>query len=233
MPTAVVTGGSRGLGLALTRELAARRWNVIVDARNRDALIAAVNGLPDRTRVLPLSGDVADEAHRRDLVQAVRRFGDLDLLVNNASVLGPSPLPALDRHPIDELQHVFRVNVLAPLALIQSLVGALRATRGSIINVTSDAATEPYEGWGGYGSSKAALDQATRVLAIEQPDLSVYAFDPGDMRTAMQQAAFPNEDISDRPSPEAVVPALMRLISERPPSGRYRASDLPAVKVGT
>jgi NAD(P)-dependent dehydrogenase (short-subunit alcohol dehydrogenase family) len=232
MPTALVTGGSRGLGLALVGELAARRWNVIVDARNEGPLIDAVEGLPDHSRVQPLSGDVTDAAHRRDLVRAVRAVGGLDLLVNNASVLGPSPLPPLDRHPIDELAHILKVNVLAPLALIQSLVGPLRVTRGSIINITSDAATEPYEGWGGYGSSKAALDQATRVLAIEQPDLGVYAFDPGDMRTAMQQAAFPTEDISDRPEPETVVPALMRLISERPPSGRYRATDLAAEKIG-
>jgi NAD(P)-dependent dehydrogenase (short-subunit alcohol dehydrogenase family) len=233
MPTAVVTGGSRGLGLALMRELAARRWNVIVDARTQSALIEAVNRLPDPSRILALGGDVADEAHRRELGQAVRRFGGLDLLVNNASVLGPSPLPPLDRHPIAALEHVLRVNVLAPLALIQSLLSALRAARGSIINVTSDAATEPYEGWGGYGSSKAALEQATRVLALEQPDLGVYAFDPGDMRTAMHQAAYPSEDISDRPEPETVVPALMRLISERPPSGRYRASDLAAEEINT
>jgi NAD(P)-dependent dehydrogenase (short-subunit alcohol dehydrogenase family) len=232
MSTAVVTGGSRGLGLALIRELAARRWNVIVDARNESALREAVTGLPDRSRVLALGGDVADEAHRRELGEAVRRYGDLDLLVNNASVLGPSPLPPLERHPIAELEHVLRVNLLAPLALIQSLLSALRATRGAIINITSDAATEPYEGWGGYGSSKAALEQATRVLALEQPDLGVYAFDPGDMRTAMHQAAYPTEDISDRPEPETVVPALMRLVSERPPSGRYRASDLVAEKIG-
>jgi NAD(P)-dependent dehydrogenase (short-subunit alcohol dehydrogenase family) len=232
MPTAVVTGGSRGLGLALIRELAARRWNVIVDARNESALLEAVTGLPDRSRVLALGGDVADEAHRRELGEAVHRYGDLDLLVNNASVLGPSPLLPLGRHPIAALEHVLRVNVLAPLALIQSLLSALRATRGSIINVTSDAAIEPYEGWGGYGSSKAALEQATRVLALEQPDLGVYAFDPGDMRTAMHQAAYPTEDISDRPEPETVVPALMRLISERPPSGRYRATDLAAEKIG-
>lgn len=233
MPTAVVTGGSRGLGLALIRELAARRWNVIVDARNEGALNEAVTGLPDHSRVLALGGDVADEAHRKELEHAVRRHGGLDLLVNNASDLGPSPLPPLDRHPITALEHVFRVNVIAPLALIQSLLSPLRATGGSIINITSDAATEPYEGWGGYGSSKAALEQATRVVALEHPDLAVYAFDPGDMRTAMHQAAYPTEDISDRPEPETVVPAVMRLVSERPPSGRYRASDLTAERIGT
>jgi NAD(P)-dependent dehydrogenase (short-subunit alcohol dehydrogenase family) len=233
MPTAVVTGGSRGLGLALVRELAARHWNVIVDARDQDALSEAVRGLPDDGRVLALGGDVADDAHRKELERAVLAHGGLDLLVNNASVLGPSPLPPLSRHSITELEHVFRINVIAPLALIQRLLAPLSATGGSIINVTSDAAAEPYEGWGGYGSSKAALEQATRVLALEHPELAVYAFDPGDMRTAMHQAAYPTQDISDRPEPETVVPALMRLVSERPPSGRYRADDLVTEKLGT
>jgi NAD(P)-dependent dehydrogenase (short-subunit alcohol dehydrogenase family) len=233
MPIAVITGGSRGLGLALARELAAHHWNVIVDARDEDALNEAVTGLAHHSHVLALSGDVADEAHRKELEHAVRRHGGLDLLVNNASVLGPSPLPPLSGHPITLLEHVFRVNVIAPVALIQSLLSPLRTTGGAIINVTSDAATEPYEGWGGYGSSKAALEQATRVVALEHPDLAVYAFDPGDMRTAMHQAAYPTEDISDRPEPETIVPAVLRLISERPPSGRYRASDLAAEKIGT
>jgi NAD(P)-dependent dehydrogenase (short-subunit alcohol dehydrogenase family) len=226
MPTAVITGASRGLGLALARELSAREWQLIVDARHGPALRDAVAGLSNAGRIIPLDGDVADPGHRKQVAEAVGKAGGLDLLVNNASTLGPSPLPRLDRYPIAELEHVFRVNVIAPLALIQALLGALTSSGGSIVNLTSDAASEPYEGWGGYGSSKAALEQVTRILAQEQPDLRVYTFDPGDMRTVMQQEAFPGEDISDRPEPETVVPALLKLVLGRPPSGHYRASDL-------
>jgi NAD(P)-dependent dehydrogenase (short-subunit alcohol dehydrogenase family) len=226
MPTAVITGASRGLGLALARELAAREWQLIVDARHGPALRDAVAGLSTAARITPLDGDVADPSHRQQVVEAVDEAGGLDLLVNNASILGPSPLPHLDRYPIAELERVFRVNVIAPLALIQALLGKLTSSGGSIINLTSDAATEPYEGWGGYGSSKAALEQVTRILAQEQPDLRVYTFDPGDMRTVMQQEAFPGEDISDRPEPETVVPALLKLVLGRLPSGHYRANDL-------
>jgi NAD(P)-dependent dehydrogenase (short-subunit alcohol dehydrogenase family) len=224
MPSALVTGGSRGFGLALTTQLTALGWRVIVDGRDVAALERARARLGDA--VIPVPGDVADPAHRRALVDEVDRLGTLDLLVNNASALGPSPLPALDRYSLDELERVYRVNVFAPLALAQLLLPNLAPTGGTIVNVSSDAAVEAYEGWGGYGSSKAALDQISRVLGAEQPSLRVYAFDPGDMRTEMHQAAFPGEDISDRAEPESVVPALMRLLSDRPASGRYRAADL-------
>ncbi len=224
MSVALITGASRGFGLALARELVARDWQLIIDGRNPAALREAAAGLGGE--VVAVLGDVADAAHRRQLMEAVDRFDALDLLVNNAGSLGPSPLPGLDRYPIDKLEQVYRVNVLAPLALIQSLLPNLKAAPGTIVNVTSDAAVEPYEGWGGYGSSKAALDQITAVLGAEQRSIRAYAFDPGDMRTAMQQDAYPTEDISDRPAPATVVPALLRLLEEAPPSGRYRASDL-------
>lgn len=233
MARAVITGASRGLGLALTAELAARGWELIVDARDGTALEKALAGLSSRGRITGVPGDVADPRHRQEMVAVTQAAGGLDLLVNNASTLGPSPRPNLDRYPIDELERVLRVNVLAPLAMIQSLSVGLTSSGGSIINVTSDAAIEPYEGWGGYGASKAALDQLTRILAEEQPTLRVYSFDPGDMRTVMQQEAFPDDDISDRPEPETVVPALLRLIEGRPPSGRYRASDLEAAAAGS
>jgi len=222
MPVALITGGSRGFGLALTRALAGRGWDVVVDARNAPALLGVTGELGASVTAIP--GDVADPAHRLALASAVR--GSLDLLVNNASLLGPSPLPPLRDHPIDELERIFMANAVAPLALAQLLLPALRSARGAIVNVTSDAAVEAYPGWGGYGASKAALERLSAVLAVEEPDVRVYAFDPGDMRTAMHQAAYPGEDISDRPEPEAIVPALVRLVDDRPPSGRYRAADL-------
>jgi NAD(P)-dependent dehydrogenase (short-subunit alcohol dehydrogenase family) len=220
MHTAIVTGASRGLGLALARALAARGWRLAIDARGAEALDAARAELGDAVAV---PGDVADERHRRALVAAAG--GRVDLLVNNASELGPSPLPALADAPLDALEEVYRVNVLGPLRLAQ-LALPLMPAGGRILNVSSDAAVEPYEGWGGYGSSKAALDQLTRVLAAERPDLRVYAVDPGDMRTRMHQDAFPGEDISDRPPPEASVPGLLALIEGELPSGRYSAREL-------
>jgi NAD(P)-dependent dehydrogenase (short-subunit alcohol dehydrogenase family) len=221
MHTAIVTGASRGLGLALARELAARGWRLAIDARGAEALEAALAELGGSAVAVP--GDVGDERHRRALVAAAG--GRVDLLVNNASALGPSPLPALADTPLDALEEVYRVNVLGPLRLAQ-LALPLMPAGGRILNVSSDAAVEPYEGWGGYGSSKAALDQLTRVLAAERPDLRVYAVDPGDMRTRMQQDAFPGEDISDRPPPEASVPGLLALIEGELPSGRYLAREL-------
>jgi len=218
MPTAIVTGASRGLGLALARELAARGWQLVVDARDATALSAATAGLPG---VRALAGDVADPAHRAALVEAA---GALDLLVNNASLLGPSPQPALAEYPLDVLARVYAVNVLAPLALTQLALPHMRAG-GRVINVTSDAGVEPYPGWGGYGSSKAALEQVSAVLAAEHPELRVYAVDPGDMNTRMHQEAFPGEDISDRPPPEESVPGLLRLIDGDLPSGRYLARE--------
>ena len=228
MPIALITGASRGLGRAAAHALARRGWSLIVDARRAADLADAMRGLAD---VAAVPGDVTDPGHRADLAAAVGRAGGLDVLVNNASRLGPSPQPLLRDYPLDELGRVYVTNVFAPLALIQMLAVPLAAAAGTIVNVSSDAAVEAYPGWGGYGSSKAALDQLTAVLAAEEPSLRCYAFDPGDMRTDMHQQAFPGEDISDRPEPETVVPALLRLIDQRPPSGRYRASDLavPAV----
>jgi NAD(P)-dependent dehydrogenase (short-subunit alcohol dehydrogenase family) len=173
-----------------------------------------------------IAGDIADPAHREALVAAAASLGSLDLLVNNASTLGPSPLPVLRNYPLADFEQVYRVNVVAPLALVQRALPLLHASNGTIVAVTSDAAVEGYEGWGAYGSSKAALEQLHNVLAAEQPTLRVYRFDPGDMRTEMHQQAFPGEDISDRPEPETMVPALRRLLHDAPPSGRYRAADL-------
>ena len=223
MPVALITGASRGLGLALARSLAAEGWSLVIDARGGDALDAARAELAAVTTVAAVAGDVTDPAHRAALVAAAQDAGGLDLLVNNASVLGPSPQPALDQYPLEVLRDVNEANVMAPLALVQDLLPLLHARKGAIVNVTSDAAVEGYEGWGGYGSSKAALEQVSRVLAAEQPALSVYWVDPGDMNTQMHQDAFPGEDISDRPPPEASVPGLLHLITTRPPSGRYQA----------
>jgi NAD(P)-dependent dehydrogenase (short-subunit alcohol dehydrogenase family) len=224
--TALITGASRGLGLALARALAERGWRLVIDARGAAELEAARRELAERTDVTAIVGDVVDDRHRAGLVEAAR--GRIDALVNNASILGPSPQPALADYPLATLEDVVRVNVLAPLALVQAALPSLQPA-ARVVNVTSDAAVEAYEGWGGYGSSKAMLDQLTRVLAVEHPALHVYAFDPGDMNTALHQAAFPGEDISDRPPPEDSVPALLELIEGELPSGRYRAVDL-AVK---
>jgi len=223
MPVGIVTGASRGLGLALTRALVERGWRVVVDARDASSLRAAWPAAPDAVLV---AGDVASAAHLRALVAAAGP--SLDLLVNNASALGPSPQPTLADYPLDELRRVYETNVFAPIALVQQALPSL-ARAAAIVNVTSDAGVEPYAGWGGYGSSKAALEQASAILAAEQPQLRVYAVDPGDMRTQMQQEAFPGEDISDRPPPEASVPGLLALIEGELPSGRYRARDLAQV----
>ncbi len=220
MPLAIVTGASRGLGLALARALASSGWTLVVDARGGDALAEATAGLDGVTAI---AGDIADPDHRRALVEAAGE--PIDLLVNNASLLGPSPQPALADYPLEELRLVYEVNVLAPLALVQLALPRMAAA-GAIVNVTSDAGVEAYEGWGGYGSSKAALEQLGAILAAEQPALRVYTVDPGDMRTQMHQDAFPGEDISDRPPPEDSVPGLLALIEGSLPSGRYRAADL-------
>jgi NAD(P)-dependent dehydrogenase (short-subunit alcohol dehydrogenase family) len=227
MPVALITGASKGLGRALAQALAERGWSLVLDARGADALQALVRELP---RATAIAGDVTDSWHRAALADAVRELGPLDLLVNNASYLGPSPLQALAGADLDELRRVYEVDVLAPIALTQALLPALTAASGVLINISSDAAVEAYETWGGYGSAKAALDHATRVLAAEHPTLSVYAVDPGDLRTSMHQAAFPGEDISDRPEPATVVPAFLKLLDSRPASGRYRAAEFaPAV----
>ena len=224
--TAIVTGASRGLGLALARDLAGRGWNLVVDARDEGALRAAHATLAGSGRMVAIPGDVADPDHRRALVDAARELGGFDLLVNNASALGPSPMPPLASLDPADLEAILRTNTVAPLALVQLALPLLAAHRGRILNITSDAAVEGYEGWGGYGTSKAALEQLSNVLAAEHPDLRVYWVDPGDMRTQMHQDAFPGEDISDRPPPEESVPGLVALIEGDHPSGRYQARAL-------
>jgi NAD(P)-dependent dehydrogenase (short-subunit alcohol dehydrogenase family) len=221
---ALVTGASAGLGRALTAALDRRSWRLVVDARDGARLSAAVAALPRPDLVTAVPGDVADPVHRRGLADAVG--SRLDLLVLNASTLGPSPLPRLADLPPAEFEAILRTNAVAPLALTQLLLPALRAAGGRVLAVSSDAAVEAYEGWGGYGASKAALDQLAAVLGAEEPGLRVYAVDPGDMRTEMHQAAYPGEDISDRPEPETVVPGLLALLDGDLPSGRYRAADL-------
>ena len=227
MSVALITGASRGLGQALARELSARGWSLILDARGADALDQTVSSLRGGP-VVAVVGDVSSPDHRAELAAAIAQAGRLDLLVNNASHLGPSPQPQLADYPLDELARVYEVDVLAPVALTQLALPWLAASAGVLINVTSDAAVQAYEGWGGYGSAKAALDQVTAVLAAEQPGIACYAFDPGDMRTQMHQQAFPGEDISDRPEPETVVPALLQLLDDRPPSGRFSSTELCA-----
>jgi NAD(P)-dependent dehydrogenase (short-subunit alcohol dehydrogenase family) len=220
MPNGIVTGASRGLGLALARALSERGWRLIVDARDAAALAAATAGLES---VAAIPGDVCDPDHRMRLVEAA---GDsIDLVVNNASLLGPSPQPQLADYPLAVLKRVYEANVFAPLGLVQLALPRL-AAGAAIVDITSDAAVEPYEGWGGYGSSKAALEQLTAILAVEHPELRIYTVDPGDMRTQMQQEAFPGEDISDRPPPEDSIPALLELLEGDLPSGRYRAADV-------
>ena len=228
MPVAIVTGASRGFGRALAADLAKSGWTLVIDGRGSGALEAVAQTLDDLgASVDAIVGDVTDPKHRAALIEAAKRRGSLDLLVNNASTLGPSPLPKLEDYSLEELRRVYEVNVFAPLALIQEAMPLLRESRGVVVSVTSDASVEGYEGWGGYGSSKAALDQLHRVLAVEELDVATYVFDPGDMRTDMHQAAFPGEDISDRPEPESVVPTLRRLLELRPPSGRFRSGDWP------
>jgi len=222
---ALITGGSRGLGLALARALAERGWELVIDGRDAEALRLVAEELSAVTTVTAVPGDVADHDHRRALVAAVEARGGLDLLVNNASVLGPSPQPELAEYPLAVLRHVFEVNTIAPLALIQLALPALRASGGRIVNVTSDAAIEAYPGWGGYGSSKAALERITRVLIEECPDLRIYLADPGDLRTQMHQDAFAGQDISDRPPPEVAVPGLLALATDDAPNGRYRLQE--------
>jgi NAD(P)-dependent dehydrogenase (short-subunit alcohol dehydrogenase family) len=231
MSVAIVTGASRGLGQALAEGLAREGWSLVVDGRDATALQTAADRLTlllaDNAAVRALPGDITDARHRRDLVDAAAELGGLDLLVNNAGTLGTSPLPALADYPLDDLRVAFEVNVVAPLGLIQAALPLLSAsTRPRIINITSDAGVEAYEGWGGYGAGKAALEHLGAVLAVECPDVTVWSVDPGDLRTAMHQAAFPGEDISDRPEPESVVCSFLALIDSDRPGGRYRAAEL-------
>lgn len=230
-PVAIVTGASRGFGRAVAAALLDRGWTVVGDARRNVELESTAREL-NSVRLITRPGDVTDASHRAALVVAAIEAGPLRLLVNNASRLGPSPQPTLTAYPATDLRAVYETNVFAPVALIQAALPALSGNAGMIVNLTSDAAVEPYPGWGGYGSSKAALDQLSAILAVEVPNVPVYAFDPGDMRTEMHQAAFPGEDISDRAEPEAKVPALLRLLDTRPAAGRYRAADLTVAGAG-
>lgn len=225
MKNALITGASRGLGLALARHLAEKGWGLVIDARGKKALEQVQEELATKTRVIAIPGNVTAESHRKKLFKAAQELGGLAVLVNNASLLGPSPQPPLLEYPLDVLEKVYRANLIAPLAIIQALHPALKMD-ACIINVTSDAGVEAYSGWGGYGSSKAALEHLSHILAEENPFLRVYWVDPGDMRTQMQQEAFPDEDISDRPLPEESVPGLFALIEGQFPSGRYRAREL-------
>jgi len=223
--TVLITGASRGLGLALARALAQEGWQLILDARGADALQTAAAELAKVTQVTAVPGDVADPNHRQALAEAANAWGGLDAIINNASILGLSPQPALLDYPLDVLADVYRINVLAPLALLQAVRPYLKP-QACLINVTSDAAVNAYEGWGGYGSSKAALEQVTAVLAAENPQYHIYWVDPGDMRTQMHQEAYPGEDISDRPLPEASVPGFLALLAGKLPNGRYQASEI-------
>jgi NAD(P)-dependent dehydrogenase (short-subunit alcohol dehydrogenase family) len=229
--TALITGASRGLGLALARRLATEGWTLIIDARGAEALEAARAELAKLTRVVAIPGDVTDEQHRRALAGAAHEAGGLDVLVNNASILGPSPQPELLDYPLDVLEEVYRTNTVAPLTLVQAVAKDLKSG-ARILNVTSDAGVEPYPRWGGYGSSKAALEHLSAILAAENPSLRVYWVDPGDMQTQMHREAFPKEDISDRPLPEASVPGLLELLSGNLPSGRYEARTLAQTSKG-
>jgi NAD(P)-dependent dehydrogenase (short-subunit alcohol dehydrogenase family) len=220
-PVAIITGASRGLGRALAGALHGGGWQLVVDGRDDATLVTAAASWPG---AVVIAGDITDPKHRAALTSAAGAFGRIDLLVNNASELGPSPLPELARYGLDSLRQVIETNVVAALATIALALPRLRSSAGVVLNVSSDAAVEAYRGWGGYGASKAALDQLSAVLAVEEPALRVYAVDPGDMRTEMHQRAFPGEDISDRPQPGEVVPALLRLLAARPASGRYRAA---------
>ncbi len=225
--TAIVTGGSRGFGKALASSLVDRQWRVVIDARDGSELAKAKRDIGGAdNRVLALAGDVRDENHRRDLVAAASRIGNLRLLVNNASTLGISPLPPVAEYDPSALLTLFETNVVSPVRLAQLALPELGKSKGVIVNVSSDAAVAAYAGWGAYGASKAALDQVSRVMSAEEPDVRIYAFDPGDMRTRMHQDAFPGEDISDRPLPESRVPSLIDLIGSDRPSGRYTADEL-------
>ncbi len=228
--TALITGASRGLGLALARELAQQNWRLIINARGAEALEDARKEISQWTEVIAIAGDVTDAEHRKALAHAAKELGGLDAVINNAGILGPSPQPELLNYPLDILADVYRANVIAPLGVLQALQHTLKLD-ARVINITSDAAREAYPGWGGYGSSKAAFEQLSNVLAAERPDWRIYWVDPGDMRTQMHQEAFPTEDISDRPLPETSVPGFIELLKGNSPDGRYAARELRTTPV--
>ena len=223
--TALITGASRGFGLALARGLAQRGWNLIITAQDRLRLGGVRDELAAITHVAALAGDITDSLHQEQLGVLARGHAGLDAVINNAGILGPSPQPPLLDYPLETLVQVYRTNVVAQLGVIQAVKSELKPG-ARIVNVTSDAGVTAYPGWGGYGSSKAALEQLSAVLAVENPGFKVYWVDPGDMRTDMHQAAFPGEDISDRPLPEASVPGFVTLLEGELPSGRYSAMRL-------
>ncbi len=211
-PVALITGASRGLGLALARFLAGQGYHLVLTARGGEALRRAATELADLTDVVAVAGSVTDPPHRRALREATS--GGLDVLVHNASNLGASPLPALAALPVERFREVLETNLVAPLALTQELLPALRARSGWVVSISSDAARGGYPGWGAYGASKAALDLLTATLAQEEPGLAAVSVDPGDMRTRMHQDAFPGEDISDRPEPQVTLPFFAWLLSQ-------------------
>jgi len=230
--TALITGASKGFGLALAEALAQKGWQLIINARNAKTLLSTQRHLEQFTTVAAISGDVRDEIHLLQFAEKLEALDwKLDLVVNNASTLGASPQPALLDYHMDTLHQIFHTNVLAPISLLQKVKPFLTRT-AKIINLSSDAAANAYEHWGGYGASKAALDHISRTLEVENPNLQVYALDPGDMRTDMHQAAFPGENIEDRPLPTTVaVPAALELILGSHPSGRYAAGELVKAEV--
>ena len=229
MPTVLVTGAGQGLGRGLATALANRGWRVVITARTESDLVAVADEVAAGSDVVLLTGDITDPAHRSRLVDAVESLGSLDVLVNSASTLGPRGLGPLAALGADELSDILTTNVIAAHALTIAVLPKLRQAAGIVLNVSSDAAVEHYQTWGGYAASKAALDHLTSTLAAEEPGILAYAVDPGDMRTQMHQDAFPGVDIGDRPLPDEVaVPGILRLLDARPASGRYRAADLLA-----
>lgn len=225
--TALITGASKGFGLAIAEALAQRGWKLIINARNAEHLLKAQRNLEQYTEVVAISGDVRDEIHLLQFAEKLEQLNwTLDLVINNASTLGVAPQPMLLDYPIDAIHQIFHTNVIAPLSLLQKVETFLKP-EAKILNISSDAAVNAYENWGGYGASKAALDHLSAIMGKENPQLTIYAFDPGDMRTEMHQAAFPGEDISDRPLPEEVaVPSALQLIQEPYESGRYEAGKI-------
>ncbi|MFC4030537.1 SDR family NAD(P)-dependent oxidoreductase [Streptomyces polygonati] len=239
MPVAIITGASRGLGRALAAALAGRGWDLVLDGRGADALRSAAAGLareaeypgPAPGRVTAVPGDVTDAGHRAELVAAALALGGVDLLVNNASALGAEPLLPLAELPEAGLREALETNVIAPFALVRASLPALRAAGGAVLNISSDAAVEAYPGWGGYGASKAALDQLSAVLAEEEPRIRVWWVDPGELRTDLYAAAVPDDaGFADRLPPAEVAPAFLRLLDEKAPSGRYVAYALLAAR---